>query len=124
MIPGMGGFNPKQMASMMRQMGIKTTEIETEKVVVFKSDGSQLVVQPASVQLIEMQGTKQLQVAGNFSEGEASESDGGRKSNDDADGDAKMVAQQASVSLEKAREALQKSNGDIAEAIMLLEKDK
>ena len=121
MIPGVGGINPKQMAAMMRQMGIKTTEIDAEKVVVFKADGSQLVVSPASVQLIEMQGTKQLQVAGSFSDGESS-----GKSNDEstADDDAKMVAQQASVSLEKAKEALAKSNGDIAEAIMLLENAK
>ncbi len=112
---------------MMRQLGIKTTELDVEKVVVFKADGSQLVVKPASVQVIEMQGQKQLQVSGEFADGageaRAEGAGEGEGSAADADADAKIVAEQAKVPLEKARLALEASGGDIAEAIMLLEND-
>lgn len=120
-----GGFNPKQMSALMRQMGIKTVEVPASKVVVFKEDGTQLTIEPASVSIIEMQGQKQLQVAGEFHEG-GSAATGGKESPDSPDSpdDVKIVMEQSHATREAAEAALKRSNGDIAEAIMLLENEK
>jgi nascent polypeptide-associated complex subunit alpha len=98
-------------------MGIKTTELEVERVVVEKKDGTSLVVSPATVSMIEFQGQKTLQVAGEFSE-EASAGEAGS-----GDDDAKMVAEQSGVSIEQAQAALEEAGGDIAQAILKLKKD-
>lgn len=122
MIPGLGGMgaNPKQIEAMMRQMGINTTPVEAVKVIVEKADGSRIVVEDPQVTMIEARGQKSLQVAGDFSEeaaGEGSSNDKGTGREDDAD----MVAKQAGVTRAEAEAALKKADGDIAEAIMLLE---
>jgi len=114
MIPGLGGMNPKQMEQMMRQMGINQTPVNAARVIIEKNDGSKLVVDPAQVVMIEMRGQKSLQVSGEFNEQAAGESA-------ETQDDAALVAEQAGVSREKAVEALKKADGDIAEAIMLLE---
>ncbi len=120
MIPGLGGgMNPQAMAQMMRQMGIKNTELEAERVIVEKKDGTKIVVSPATVSLIEFQGQKTLQVAGEFSEEGAGEGSSVVSGNDDA----KMVAEQAGVSLEQAAAALEAAGGDIAQAILGLKKE-
>ena len=120
MIPGLGGgMNPKQMASMMRQMGIKTFDVDAERVVVEKKDGTKLIVSPATVSVMEFQGQKTLQVAGEFSE----EAGAGGAVEGGASDDAKMVAEQTGASLQEAQAALDEAGGDIAQAILKLKKD-
>ena len=121
MIPGLGGgMNPKAMAQMMKQMGIKNTDLEAERVIVEKKDGSRTIVSPATVSLIEFQGQKTLQVAGEFTEEAGSE--GGDAAGGPSE-DAKMVAEQAGVSIEEAQAALDGAGGDLAAAILKLKKD-
>ncbi len=57
-----GKMDPKQMASLMKQMGIKNEEIEAERVIIEKADGSKIIVESPSVQAIEMQGQKSFQI--------------------------------------------------------------
>lgn len=126
MLPSM---NPKQMAKLMSQMGIKNTEVPAVRVVIEKEGGSRLVVTEPSVMLVEMQGQKSFQVSGNVSEEEAGAAgDSGEGSEAHAKkeaasepSDAEVVMQQTNASREDAERALKESNGDIAEAIMLLE---
>lgn len=103
MIPGV---NPKQMAQAMKAMGIKQKEVEADEVVI-RGGGREIVISSPQVIEIDMKGVKTFQVMGEISERAAISEE-----------DVEMVAAQAGVSSEKAREALGKSNGDIAKAIM------
>ncbi len=108
MIPGMG-MNPKQMAQAMKAMGIKQKELNAEEVIIKTADKELVITSPKVVE-IEMQGITTYQVVGNIEE---------RNAGVNPD-DVKMVAEQANVDTEKAKAALEKANGDIAQAIMEL----
>jgi nascent polypeptide-associated complex subunit alpha len=104
-----GGINPKQMGRMMKQMGIKNDELDAKEVIITLSDGKKIVFDAPSVQMIEMQGQKTYTISGSQREETSVPED-----------DIKLVAEQASVSEEEAKEALEETNGDIAEAISKL----
>ena len=107
-----GGMNPKQMGKMMKQMGIKNEDLDTKEVVITLEDGKKLIFEKPSVNVIEMQGQKTYTISGSAKTETSIPED-----------DVKMVAQQANVSEEKAREALEENDGDIAEAISKLSKE-
>ena len=105
-----GGVNPAQMKGMMKKMGISQEELPVTRVV-FEMDGSNLVIEDPSVVRIKMQGQESFQVTGEAVEESASLF---------SEEDLKMVIEQSGKSEEEVREALEKSGGDIAEAIMSL----
>ena len=109
MLPNM---DPKQMEKMMRQMGIKSKQIEASLVTIETKDGKLLITSPQITE-IEMQGQKSYQIGGEtrFEAGISEE-------------DINMVAEQAKCTKEEAKEALKKSNGDIAQAILIIEENK
>ena len=108
-----GKINPKQMEKMMKRMGIKVDEIDAQQVII-KCPDKDIIINNPSVVRTNVQGQDMFQISGKISE---SVSDASVEINED---DIKMVAEQAKVSDEKARRALEESNGDIAEAIMKL----
>ncbi len=109
MFPGMKGMDPKKMQGMMKQLGIKSEEIDAERVVI-EGKTKTIVIENPSVTAINMQGKKTYTVMGE----EREESKGISKE------DIEMVVTQADVSPEKAEAALKKNDGDIAEAILEL----
>ncbi len=120
-----GSMNPRQMQKLMSQMGIKNVDVPAKRVVIEKADGSQIVVFPASVVMVEMQGSQSFQVSGTVSEQAASASSpGGSAGVQEAESDADLVAKEAGVSKEQAQIALDNAGGDIAQAIMNLEEGK
>jgi nascent polypeptide-associated complex subunit alpha len=106
-----GGINPSQMKAMMKQMGIKQEEIDAQRVVIECSDKN-IIIEPANVQKIVMQGQESWQVTG--------ESREETKESGISEEDVKMVVEKTGKNAEEARVALKESNGDIAEAIMSL----
>lgn len=106
MLPGM---DPKNMQKMMKQMGIKSEEIESAKVTIELKEGGRLVIFEPSVVQIEMQGQKSFQISGNVHE-----------ENEAGEDDIKMVMEQTGCSREEAQNALRETGGDIAEAIISL----
>lgn len=102
-------MDPKQMAKVMKQMGIKSEEIGAVKVIIELKEGGRLVVFEPDVVQIEMQGNKSFQISGKVHE----EQDAGED-------DIKMVMESAGVSREEAMNALRETGGDIAEAILHL----
>lgn len=104
-----GGMDPKKMQAMMRQMGIKQDDIEATRVIIECPD-SRIVIEQPSVQKITMQGQTSWQITGTAHE----DAPGVREE------DVTLLADQAGVSSEKAREALEKHNGDLAEALASL----
>jgi len=98
-------FNPKQVESLMKKMGVKTTQIPAEEVVI-KGEKTIRIKNP-SVTVVEMQGSKSFQITGDAEEEEFSEED------------IKLVSEQTGKSIEEAKKALEKTK-DIAEAIIML----
>ncbi len=106
-----GKINPRQMKKLMKQMGMQMEEIEAEEVIIRQKDG-EIVISNPKVSVITAMGQKTYQIVGE-------ESFRSRIPEEDV----KLVAEQAGVSLEEARKALEESSGDLAEAIMKLQGD-
>ena len=111
MFPGLDGLNPKKMQAVMKQMGIDQEEILAERVTIEKQDGSKIIIQPASVTKITMQGQESFQISGETSEEYV------EKFSDD---DIQTVIEKTGCSKKDAKQALENSNGDLAEAILEL----
>jgi len=109
MFPGLGGLDPKKMQAVMKQMGIEQEEIPAEKVTIEKEDGSKIIIQPANVTKITMQGQETFQISGNISE-ESEEAF--------TEDDVQTVIEKTGCSKKDAKKALENSNGDLAEAIL------
>lgn len=105
-----GKINPKQMQAMMKQMGINQEEIDALRVIIEKEDGK-IIIENPSVQKITMQGNESFQISGEVREESAEKF---------SENDVELVAEKTSSSKEAAREALEKTDGDIAEAILEL----
>lgn len=109
MIPGL---NAKQMQQAMKRMGIRQEEIDAVAVII-RTKNEDIIIRNPSVSKINMSGQETYQVAGGSEE---------RRRLDDSpeidEEDIKTVMEQANVSEEKARNALEKSKGDLAAAIM------
>lgn len=102
------GMDPRKMEQMMKQLGVKTRNINAKKVVI-EEDGQKLVVENPSVVEIEMKGQKSFQISGDVKVESSIPED-----------DVRMVMEQAGVSEDDAKKALEESKGDIAEAILKL----
>jgi nascent polypeptide-associated complex subunit alpha len=113
----MPNMNPKQMKRMMKQLGMKMDEIDASEVVIKTSSGDLVVKNPQVVRM-NVQGQDSFQVTGNVSEGGVEGEEAAAEFSED---DVKLVSEQANVSEEKAREALESAGGDIAKAILSLE---
>ena len=90
------------------------TPLEAEEVVI-KTKDKEIIVQNPEVAVLEVQGQKIFQVMG----GEISEKKR-EKAISIPEEDVQLVAQQAKVSLDQARAALEQTGGDLAQAILLL----
>lgn len=111
MIPG--GMDPKKMQAMMRQMGIKSEDIDALKVTIEASDGTTIIIEQPQVTKITMQGQSSFQIAGNIKTREKSSVD-----------DLKLIMEQTGCSEEEAKSALENAGGDIAQAIVTLSEGK
>jgi nascent polypeptide-associated complex subunit alpha len=109
-----GNINPRKMKQMMKQLGMQMDQIEdVEKIVIYTAKGN-WVFDTAEVTAMTMQGVTTYQVSGTprFEESVVQI----------PDEDVRLVAEQASVSVEEARKALVTCRGDIAEAILKVSK--
>jgi len=101
-------LDPKKIQSVMKHMGIKQEEIDAEEVII-KTKGRELLIRNPQVSKINMQGQDMLQITGKIEE---------RINNEDI----LTVARSADVSEKEAKEALEKAEGDLAKAILMLKK--
>jgi len=110
MFPGM---NPRKMQQMMKRMGIQQNEIEAYEVII-KTKEKEIVITNPSVSKVNMMGQQTYQVVGEETERLTSSEP------DINDEDVKTVMEQADVTEEKAKQAIKKHKGNLAEAIMEL----
>ncbi|HLC53804.1 MAG TPA: nascent polypeptide-associated complex protein [Candidatus Nanoarchaeia archaeon] len=106
-----GGINPGQMKAMMKQMGIKQEEVEALRVIIEKAD-SRIIIEPANVQKIVMQGQESWQITG-----EAKEE---TKEAVISEEDVQLVMEKTGKSEKEVRKVLEEVDGDMAEAIVRL----
>ncbi len=109
----MPGIDPRRMQALMKQMGIENNELSSKRVIIELKDGKTIFVENPSVTEIVMQGNKSFQITGEVSY---------RQDIQILEEDIQLVVESANISKEKAKELLEKTKGDIAEAISLAEK--
>lgn len=107
-------INPKQMQSMMKQMGISQESIEAYEVIIRCPDKDIVVVDP-EVAKVHMMGQLTWQITGNAEERPREVS----ISKDDI----QTVIDQTNVSEAEAKAAIEKNHGDLAQAILSLSKE-
>ncbi len=107
-------FNPRETRRMMQRMGLNMNQLEVEEAI-FRTKDKEIRIEDPEVAILEMQGQKIFQVTGGHITETALE-----KKPAIPDEDVQLVAQQAKVNLERARAALEETNGDLAQAILLL----
>jgi nascent polypeptide-associated complex subunit alpha len=110
MFPGM---NPRKVQQMMKQMGVQQQDIPATEVII-KSDGKDIIIRNPSVAKVNMMGQETFQISGEIHEQSVDSTP------EISDEDVQTVKDQANVSEEAARQALEDAKGDLAEAIMNL----
>jgi len=115
-------FNPREMKKMMKRMGIEMDIEElsdAERVVIERSNGIRLLIDNPQVTIMRMKGQTIIQVVGEIKEEiqEMKEEEQVEIKQEDVE----LVALEAGVSLEEARQALLLTKGDLAQAILLLQ---
>ena len=106
---------------MMQRMGMETQTIEDVRDVTIRTGDKKLVIDAPAVMSIVMQGQTIFQVAGGAVREEPLTSEVRPAI---PESDVELVAQQAGVSAQESRKALEASGGDLAQAIVSLKKDK
>lgn len=108
--------SPRRARRMMEQLGMKVEEVPDAQQVIIKTPSREIVIDEPEVTLTQMHGQRIYQVVG----GKVSERQVGGREVTILEEDVQLVAQQAKVSLEAARKALEQTEGDLAQAILLL----
>ena len=103
-------MNAAKMQGMMKKMGVSQTPLPVNRVVFEMEDGN-LVINNPSVLKIKIQGQETYQVSGDAELEESEEI---------PEEDVVLVAEKTGKNKDEVRVALEKSDGDIAEAIVEL----
>ncbi len=128
---GFRGMSPKQMARMMKKMGIEQKEVEGVREVIIRFDDKEWVISSAQVTMIKQAGSESFQVSGTKSERNLSGSAPAKTKTTAPEvveekkieipmEDAALVASQTGVSIDVAKQALEETGGDLAAAILKL----
>lgn len=107
-------ISPREARRLMQRMGLSMRPLDVNEVIM-KTANKEIVIEEPEVAVLEVQGQKIFQISG----GRISERKIERKV-EIPEEDVHLVAQQANVSLEVARAALEQTEGDLAQAILLL----
>ncbi len=97
------------MKQAMKRMGIRQEDIDASEVII-RTSGKDIIIRNPQVARVNMAGQVSYQISGEEVEVSSAVSDD----------DVKTVAEQAGVSEEKAKLALEETGGDLAEAILRL----
>jgi len=111
----MRGMSPAKLKQMMRQMGIELEELDDVEQVIISTRSREIIFDQPGVVIMKAKGVETFQITGDYVERE--------KKPPVNEEDVKIVAEQAGVSEEDARKALEETDGDLAEAIMKLTQD-
>jgi len=116
-------MNPREQKRLMQRMGMNMDSVPDVQQVIIRTAEKDIVIDEPEVAILQVQGQKMYQVIG----GEVSEQAPGQRLGAKpaqaafSEEDVRLVADQTGKSLEKAKEALQECQGDLAKAILLLQ---
>jgi nascent polypeptide-associated complex subunit alpha len=105
---------------MMQKMGMDTKSLDNVRDVTIRTSDRKIIIEEPSVMSIAMQGQNMYQITGGTVREETAISETKVMIPEE---DVKMVAEQANVSMDDAKKALEGSGGDLAEAIVSLKKN-
>jgi nascent polypeptide-associated complex subunit alpha len=108
------GIDPKKMQALMKQMGIAQEEIDANRVII-ETNEKNIIIDNPSVVKVKMQGQTNFQISGDVSE-EPIESNESNSTEEDI----QTVIEKTGCTPEQAKKALEKTNGDLTEAILSL----
>ncbi|MCL2147772.1 MAG: nascent polypeptide-associated complex protein [Methanomassiliicoccaceae archaeon] len=114
---GMRGVNPRQMQQAMKKMGIKQTAINNAVEVIIRTTDKEIVLTNVEVVLVDMQGSRNYQIAGDEEVREIGAPASPAKASFPAE-DIELVMSQTGCGRERAVEALEGADGQPAEAIL------
>ena len=109
------GLNPKKMQAVMKQMGISQNEVDANRVII-ECDDKNIIIENPSVTKINMQGQENFQISGEISEQELNSEETAEE--DTTDEDLQTLIEKTDCSEEQAKQALEKSEGDLTEALL------
>ena len=107
-------ISPRQLEKMAKRMGIQSTQIDAEEVII-KTRESRIIIRNPQVAKVNMMGQETFQISGDVQE---------RTHEEYTAEDVSMVVNQTGCSEEEAEEALKQAHGDLAEAIMKVKENK
>ncbi len=108
-------INPREAKRLMKRMGLNMGALPDVQQVIMKTRTKEIIIEQPEVAVMDMHGQKIFQVTGEKIVEKAIESEVTIPEED-----VQLVAQQAKVSVEEARTALEQTKGDLAQAILLL----
>lgn len=113
-------MSPKKMKGMLKNMGINIDELEGVIEVVIRMPDREIVIENASVAVMDAHGVRSYQISGETRERSVSGAAGMEAELEIPDSDVELVAAQTGVDAASAKAALLEAKGDLAEAIMKL----
>lgn len=114
-------MNPRELQKMMKRLGIKLEEVNAVRVTIELETGELMQVDEPQVMIMRAKGQPpMLYITGDIKKIEKREEEEEPAFSDE---DVALVAEQAGVSLDEARRALEETGGDIAEAILRLQQE-
>lgn len=124
----MAKFDSRNARRMMQRMGMQMQEFNGVTRVIIESPGKEIVIEQPTVTSINVQGQRIYQITGGKATERAPQvavtqgvAPAEKPPVQVPEEDVLLVAQQAKVSMEKARETLTKCEGDLARAILMLQ---
>lgn len=111
-------MSPKMMKKLMKQMGIKIQEVAGVREVIIRLYDSELIIKNPQVTLMKIGGQDLYQILGQ------TEKRALGKEKEIPMEDVQLVAAQAGVTIDEAKKALEQTDGDLAQAILLLKSSK
>jgi nascent polypeptide-associated complex subunit alpha len=117
---GRGGMSPKKMKGMLKNMGIDIEELENVTEVIIRMPDKEIVIENASVAIMDAHGVKSFQISGDSRERSISDAAEVEPELVILDSDVELVVAQTGANAEEAKTALLEAKGDLAAAIMSL----
>jgi len=120
MVKKIGKIKQRSLARKMQRMGISMQELSNVVEVIIRTDSEEIVVRDPHVVFMKISGQDVYQVTGQSEKRPISSIEEGEPTFTISEEDIQLVAAQANVSFEEAKNALEQTNGDLAQAILLL----
>ncbi len=113
-------MSPRKMKGMLKNMGIDIEELEGVIEVVIHMPDKEIVIQNASVAVMDAHGVRSYQISGDTTERSVSSGVESEPVLEIPDSDVELVAAQTGADIAAAKAALVEARGDLAAAIMKL----